>query len=299
MAVEANVLLLEGQRRSRGDAYLLDDEIDAGDHLGDRVLDLEAGVHLDEVELAALVEELDGTHPAIAQFAYGACHGLADARPLAVVERRRQRLFPQLLMPPLQRAVALAEMDGIAPAVAKHLDLDVAGMHEILLEIDRVVAEGSLRLDSGRGERRIELLLDMGDLHAASSAAGSSLDQDWIADVGRDLLHLIKTGHGALRAGNDRQAEFLRGLLGLDLVAHEPDMLGARSDECDLMLFEDLGEAGILGEKAIARMHGVCARDLAGRHDLRNVEIAVLCRRTADTHALIGKANMHRVGVSG
>src|SRR5262245_50782193 len=149
-------------------------------------------------------------------------------------------------------------MDGIAPAVAKHLDLDVAGMHEILLEIDRVVAEGSLRLDSGRGERRIELLLDMGDLHAASSAAGSSLDQDWIADVGRDLLRLIETGNGAVRARNERQAECLRGLLGLDLVAHEPDMLGARSNEYDLMLFEDLGEVGILGETAIDREHGVC-----------------------------------------
>ena len=43
-----------------GDADLLLDEVDAGDHLGDGVLDLEPGVHLEEEELAVLVEELDG-----------------------------------------------------------------------------------------------------------------------------------------------------------------------------------------------------------------------------------------------
>ena len=69
---------------------------------------------------------------------------------------------------------------------------------------------------------------------------------------------------GPVGAGNERQAERLSSLLGLDLVAHEPDMLSARSDEGDLVLFEDLGEAGILGEEAIAGMHGVGAGDLAG-----------------------------------
>jgi hypothetical protein len=34
--------------------------------LGDRVLDLHAGVHLDEVELAVLVEELEGAGVAVA-----------------------------------------------------------------------------------------------------------------------------------------------------------------------------------------------------------------------------------------
>ena len=155
-------------------------------------------------------------------------------------------------------------MDGVALAVAEHLDLDVAGMGKIFLEIDGVVGEAGLGLDARRGQRRIELFLDMGDLHAAAAAARRSLDQDGIADVGRDLLRLLEIGDRALRAWNERQAERLRSLLGLDLVAHEPDMLSTRSDEGDFVLFEDLGEAGILGEEAIAGMHGVCAGDLAG-----------------------------------
>ena len=39
------------------------DDVDAGDHLGHRVFHLDAGVHLDEVELPVLVEELDCPAP--------------------------------------------------------------------------------------------------------------------------------------------------------------------------------------------------------------------------------------------
>ena len=38
-------------------------DVDAGDHLGHRMLDLDAGVHLDEVELAVLVQELEVPAP--------------------------------------------------------------------------------------------------------------------------------------------------------------------------------------------------------------------------------------------
>src|SRR5690349_17356092 len=46
-------------------------------------------------------------------------------------------------------------------------------------------------------------------------------------------------------------------------------------------------------------MHRVGAGDLAGRYDLRNVEIAVPRRRWADAHALVGKTHMHGIGVGG
>ena len=47
------------------------DQVEAGDLLGDRVLDLQAGVHLQEVELAASVVEqvLDGAGTEVAELA--------------------------------------------------------------------------------------------------------------------------------------------------------------------------------------------------------------------------------------
>ena len=76
-------------------------------------------------------------------------------------------------------------------------------------------------------------------------------------------------------------------------------MLGLRADEMQIVLGEDFGEAGVLGQEAVAGMHGVGAGDLAGREQRRDVEIAVLRRRRADADALVGEAHMHGVGVGG
>ena len=48
-----DLVLCERQPLAGGDAQLPLDEVEAGDELGDRVLDLQARVHLHEVELAA------------------------------------------------------------------------------------------------------------------------------------------------------------------------------------------------------------------------------------------------------
>ena len=54
-------------------------DVDAGDHLGDRVLDLHARVHFDEIELAVLVQELERAGAAVADLAAGFGTALADA----------------------------------------------------------------------------------------------------------------------------------------------------------------------------------------------------------------------------
>ena len=65
------------------------------------------------------------------------------------------------------------------------------------------------------------------------------------------------------------------------------------------MLFEDLGEARVLRQEAVAGMHGVGAGDLAGGKQARNVEVAFGGRRRADAHAFVGEAHVHGVGVGG
>jgi hypothetical protein len=63
--------------------------------------------------------------------------------------------------------------------------------------------------------------------------------------------------------------------------------------------FDDLGEARILGEKAVAGVDGVGMADLGRRDDRRDVEIGFRRRRRADADRLIGEADVHRVGVGG
>ncbi len=103
-----------------GDADHLLDEVDAGDELGDGMLDLEARVHLQEVEALVLpCDELDGAGGVVV-------HGLGQRDGLlahlaagGLVEQRRRRLLDDLLVAALDRAFALAEIDDVAVLVAR------------------------------------------------------------------------------------------------------------------------------------------------------------------------------------
>ncbi len=67
MAFEAHVGLAVAEFLAGGDAYLLAHQIDVADHFGHRMLDLQAGVHLDEGELAVLIEEFQRAGVAVAE----------------------------------------------------------------------------------------------------------------------------------------------------------------------------------------------------------------------------------------
>src|ERR1700757_527575 len=126
MTGEFDLLLNQAQRLAACDAQLQLDQIEPGDRLGDGMLDLKPRVHFHEIELAALIEqELQRTRTLIAQRADGSDRDVPHPLPQPWRDRRRRRLLDQLLMPPLRRAIALAEMDGVAIAVAEHLDFDV------------------------------------------------------------------------------------------------------------------------------------------------------------------------------
>src|SRR5262249_12950568 len=123
VAGERDVLLLEGEVGTRGDADLLEHKVDARHHLGHWMLDLEARVHRDEIELAILVQELDSAGAAILQFAHGGGDSLADLLAARGIEGRRRRFLENLLVAALQRAIALTQVHGVALAVAEDLDL--------------------------------------------------------------------------------------------------------------------------------------------------------------------------------
>ena len=67
------------------------------------------------------------------------------------------RLLDQLLVAALDGAVALAEVDDVAVLVGQHLDLDVARVGQVALEVDRRVGEELLALARGALEGVLEL----------------------------------------------------------------------------------------------------------------------------------------------
>ena len=74
---------------------LLQHEVDIGDHLGDRMFNLDTGVHFDEIELAVLVQEFDGADAEILHVLH--CLGAAGADLGARGRRQyRGRAFSQI-----------------------------------------------------------------------------------------------------------------------------------------------------------------------------------------------------------
>src|SRR5690606_15762740 len=107
---------------------------------------------LDEIELAVLVEEFERADAAIADLPAGL--GAARADPLGELRRDagRRRLLHHLLVAALHGAVAMADPDGIAVIVAKHLEFHMARMLQEFLHVEFRLAEGAARLLAGDGD---------------------------------------------------------------------------------------------------------------------------------------------------
>src|SRR4051812_38627097 len=95
------------------------------------MLDLNPGIHLDEIKFAVFKKEFDRADAEIGNFAHRLGDGFADLVTRAGIERGGGTFLPDLLMAALQRAIALAEMDGVALAVAENLNFDMAGVLQI------------------------------------------------------------------------------------------------------------------------------------------------------------------------
>src|SRR5229473_8420950 len=176
MAPPRHFALPETQLQAGRDADLLLDEVDAGDRLCDRMLDLESGIDLEKVEITIVEDELDCSRIDVSRGTNGADRGLAHRRTQLRVYRRRWRLFHDLLMAPLDRAFALAQMDRVAVAVADDLDLDVARLADVPLHVDSRVAERRPRRLGAALDRRDEVFLRLDHLHADAATAARRLD---------------------------------------------------------------------------------------------------------------------------
>ncbi len=260
-----------------GDEQLRGHEVDVGDLLGDGVLDLDARVHLDEHVLPGPLalggdEELHRAGVAVAD-GPGEGDGVAVQRlPGLLVQVRGGGDLDDLLVPALDGAVALEEVDDLAVGVREDLDLDVAGAEDRPLDEHPGVAEGALRLAHRCGERLGQVVADVDAAHPAPAAAGDGLDEDREADLvrGREQGVGVVGGLGRLQHG---QAGPLRGGDGGDLVAGHLQHVRGRPDERDPGLLAGGGQVGVLGQEAVARVDRVRAALLGDPDDLRDVEV--------------------------
>ncbi len=285
---KSDVGLAVAQRLARGDAQLLAHQVEAGDLLGHRVLHLQAGVDLQEEELAGVVveQQLHRARRDIADRLGQPHRGVSHGRSQAVVHRGRRRLLDDLLVAALDGALPLAEMDDAAVGVTQDLDFHMATARQVALQEHGVVAEPAERLAPGRGHRGLQVGGVRHQAHALAAAARGRLDHQREADPGRvgGILRRRQDGHPRVRSRR----------LGRQLVAHRLDGLRARADPHQARGGHRPGEAGVLGQEAVAGMDGVRSGGHRGGHHRLAVQIPA---RKPNSHVGLGHERLIGVGI--
>ena len=262
------------------------------------MLDLQPRVHLQKVVVAVAVEhELAGSGVDVADRLRRAdrsrSHGVAQFGR----QRDRRRFFDDLLMAPLNRTLAFAEMNRRAVRVGKNLKLDVARIAQIAFEQHRVVAERGQRLTLGGVERFFERGGRCDDAHAAAAAARARLDQQRKADAFCLRAQRLEALIVAVVSRDGRHVELAHAALGFDLAAHRGHRIRRRTDERHSRRGNGPRERRALRKKAVTGMHRIGAHRHAGGDDRVDVEIRVRRGRRPDAAGVVDEPQMIRVGV--
>ena len=185
------------------------------------LLDLETGVDFHEKEIAAGIDdELHRAGVDIIDGPPGGNRRLAHSAAQLGRDERRRRFLDHLLVAALRRALALAQMNDVALAVAKDLKLDVSRLLDVALQQNPIATEGAGRLALAGFQRGWKFCRCIDDAHAFAAAAVRGLDHQRVADaVGLEL----KSGRVLVLAGvagHNRHAVAGHQLLGAGLGAH-------------------------------------------------------------------------------
>src|ERR671920_1968651 len=132
--------------------------------------------------------------------------GRRETFPYVPWQAWRRRFLDKLLVAALDGAVPLGEGDRLTVRVCEDLYLHVPEPFQVLLDVDRAVAEVGPGLPARAEVGGLDLGLVLHHPHPFPPAAGARLDDQRIADLGADALDLLHALARALRARGHRDA---------------------------------------------------------------------------------------------
>ena len=192
MPTDFNVFLPEWQPFSGGHVHLQMYQVEAGHKFRYGVLNLQAGIHFEEIEVALLVhQEFDSTGVVIIRGLGDTHRYFTHALPHVFVRRLADGdSSNHLLVAALHRALALAQIDRVAVLVGRSTCISMwRGLVDELLEIQLTVAERALGLAAARPRRRSCSSPGAAHhSHAFAAAAGRCFEHDRIADLLRQTF---------------------------------------------------------------------------------------------------------------
>ncbi len=273
-------------------------QVDAEHRLGDAVLHLKAGVHLQEIELVALVV-VDVFHGAGGLVV----HRLAQAHGAGV------QLFPgglgqaggrgflhHFLVAALQGAFALAQGQHLAVAVAEDLHFHMTGAGHEALDEDAAVGEKVFPHALHRFKGVHQLLFVIAAAQADAAAAGGALQHDGIADFGGGAFRFVQALQQAGARGQRHAGGFRQGARFV-LEAEAAQLVRGRADKPDAGFRAGFGEVRVLGQKAVAGDDALGAGVLGGLQNQLAAQITLGGGLAAQRHRFVGGADVLAVTV--
>ena len=156
------------------------------------MLNLHTGVHLDKVKPVVFEQELKGAGTAIAHVQTRSHTSVPDLIAQGIINTGSRRLLNDFLVAPLQRAVAIAQMNRIALPVRQYLNLDVARPLQEFLHVHDRRAKGRLGLGLCHLYRGEQHLFVMNHTHPTTTATCCGLHDHRETNVPRDANHLVR-----------------------------------------------------------------------------------------------------------
>ncbi len=297
-AVQLRLEIRQVRAFAGGDLQHPLDQVQTGDRLGDRVLNLQAGIHFQEIELVpvGVVDVFHGTGGAV-------IHRLpkGDGRIqhfLAGVGRqvRGRGFFHHFLVPALQGAVPFAQGNHIACAIAEHLHFHMAGPGDEALQEHAAVVEETLALAAHGFKGIPEFAFAVAAGEADAATAGGAFQHHRVAkSVGglQSFLEILQQTAARCQGHTGSFRQFPGPVLQAEL-AH---LVGGGADKGNTIGLAGLGKVGVLGKKAIPRNNRLGAGVLGGRQNLGLVEVGFAGAVTGQGDRFIGQGHMQAMAI--
>ena len=230
------------------DAELLSHEIDAGDLFADRVLHLESGVDFEEGDHAVFAdEELTRSGSVVAGLFHDRLARLIQRLFLLRGQEGCGRLFDELLMSSLQRAVACGHHDGVAVLVGEHLRFHVTRAIEVALHEALPATESGHRFADSRVIQLGNLLHSASHLQPSTATAERGLDSDRKTEFFCESNNVVRSGDGIGGARDLRRASALSDVSRGHLVTEVANRLRWWSDPGEAGVDDRLRKVCVLG----------------------------------------------------
>ena len=262
------------------------------------MLHLQPGVDLEERDDAVLSDEELARPGAPVVGLQQDGLGRTDHLGVLLAGQERSRcLLDQLLVAPLQRAVAGRHDDDVAVVVGQALGLDVSGLVQVALDEALSAAERCDRLTRGRVEQLGDVFHGARDLHPTATTTEDRLDGDGKAVLLGEGHHFFAARHRVQGAGDHVRIRPGRDVARLDLVAQGVDRLGRRTDPDQPGVEHCLGERGVLGQETIARVYRIRPGLVGDGEQLLLGEVGIRRRRSVERVGLVCDLDVQRVPV--